>query len=570
MSPAGLPAEVFGAPADRLAALGACHRNVIDATHHGTQATLQLLAGLAEEQGRIRHAWDVTARSDDTSSVNAQAVGLAETTFAACPEFDVVEVITVTPTGERLMQNGFEPGYKRLERARMHRSAQVRVNVGVSAALSRHTAANSWSTLARQRAATALEVADLLAAAPRRLAAHDNPNRRDAWVRRLKAVAEQCAALPSIPQVTAFDPSQNAVQADAAAHDEDSLSKLLGNFVAHLQLLVPEAGGRLVPLGAAEQLNKTSRKLREAMDDGNVLTVAGEAETYEEIDARSRRVAAVLACTDIEPSVARRIKGPPPAFDATVDALIDEVTQRQLEEQRAVLVSRFSQIPGVSIEWAPDEEAFSSALARQRWMVIVDVDDLDSGIAALEDWPDDIWPVAGPSVTLLAAHDGQLVPFAARLTRSLPAPWLPLGTDDVEELAASLSMSVITGSASEAVQAIVQQALETSWRLARAHLRFANWPVPRFNAASVVAELRTRVVAVVSDRPAEDLEQILTALIDDLDAETEGHNPGQLAASVLGPDFAGSPDAMTEPALAAFGIAVLLALDIDVQEAGRG
>ena len=119
------------------------------------------------------------------SPLNRRAVELATYVGESCPELEVVEVRTViadgSPLSIRAGDSPWEPGHKRLGRNARPRRSDVRVNVGIRAAITRQVSAFSWTELVRARERIADTVTGLVGAAPRRLSAHDNRRRRVEW-----------------------------------------------------------------------------------------------------------------------------------------------------------------------------------------------------------------------------------------------------------------------------------------------------------------------------------------------------------------------------------------------------
>ena len=135
--------------------------------------------------------------SQDPTSINAQAVFLAQRFFDACPEADLVAVEVVTPNliapidGSKTMRAGVLPRQVSVERS-------IAVQVAVSELLS----SERWTDRCRRQAVASAELVALLRDVPSRLSDRDNTRRRNDWIAQVENAAAAIAALPGLP----FDP----------------------------------------------------------------------------------------------------------------------------------------------------------------------------------------------------------------------------------------------------------------------------------------------------------------------------------------------------------------------------
>ena len=161
---------VFGRPQERLTRACHAHPNAISALliDDGGCATVELLADPREKHDVSRLPWDSETTQDLDDPVNRRAGELATYVGECCPELEVVEVRTViadgSPLSIRAGDSPWEPGHKRLDRNARPRRSDVRVNVGIRAAIARQVAAFSWTELVRSRERIAETVTGLRSA----------------------------------------------------------------------------------------------------------------------------------------------------------------------------------------------------------------------------------------------------------------------------------------------------------------------------------------------------------------------------------------------------------------------
>ena len=125
-----------------------------------------------------------------------------------------------------------------LAATRVREDSDVRVNVGIQAAITRQVSAYSWTELIRTRERIADTITGLVRSAPRRLSAHDHLKRRTEWTTMPWQGKERIGrAAGAHPWTENLEPGRPAASWDVAP-SEDKLTTSLSSIVTALQTLV--------------------------------------------------------------------------------------------------------------------------------------------------------------------------------------------------------------------------------------------------------------------------------------------------------------------------------------------
>ncbi len=558
-------AQAFGSVDERLYQAGRSSPSVVSAAlgeDDQPQATVELLAHPSVESESPRFAWDLERNSGDSNdATNRNAVDLATFVGECCPEIEVVEVVTILADGGRLRLGDLEPGYKRLAKDARPRRDLVRTNVGVQAAISRQAAAYSWTELVRLRTQIAMLVGGLTQEAPRRLGVNDNPRRRAEWLSELERVDQLLAVLPRPPAVSELDIGSVAASWDAE-REEEGLSAALRSVVGVLGMLVPRAGGRLVPAGAGGQARDAARKVRDALSESGALTTTEEREAYADLGDDLGRLGNLLAALAFDPTVSRGVKGSPDEFASILDRLIEEAAQNQLESERQDLEGAFRDVSDAVVIQMPDEDPFLTSVAGHQWLVTVPPEGWEAvlSVAAARESR-----VADVPISVVCDVDGTFVPIAARLSTMFPAGLLPLGPESVEHFASILDKRTVGGPALTLVGAVARELVLASWENARLRMRPSEWPTPEGDPHEHLTEARRR--AANSEPDERDVLGSLEDLVARVGIELEGGDGVPIAAELAGPELLGGAAVGEVHAMADVTQAVVLALDLELARA---
>ena len=557
---------VFGELGDRLLRAAGADPDIVSATlppEQGLEATVHLLANPTDDRQSPSFDWDFESRARDTGDVtNRVAVEVATFIGDCCPELETVEVVTVIADGSRLRLGDFEPGHKRLGRNARPSRELVRVNVGIQAAISRQAAAHSWTELLRLRSRAAVLLARLTREAPRRLSEHDNSRRRTEWLAQLEAVEGLLAQLPRPPVASELDMGTPAVTWDAQREDEP-VSAGLRRAAAVLRMLVPEAAGQLVAVGAGEQARQAAERVDAAAGDAIELTTAVERSALVDLAEHLRRLRNVLVALGFDSTVSSRLRGAPENFPAIVTAEVEDAAARQLAAERQVLEGAFGSVQGATVLQIPDRDAFLSSIAGHQWLITVPPEGWQevTGVAVnLER------PLVDVPVSIACEVADQLLPIAVRLSHSFGSNMLPVSPEVVSDFASMIGKETVSGPSLEHVSAVVRELSMASWEHSRLQLRPASWPHP---GGSPGTRLDTAYELIGGMEAAPDgLVGPLRSLLDRVSAEIAGTQHGPpVAAELSGVDVFDTADLAESHAITLVTSAVLAALDVELLRA---
>lgn len=468
----------FGDLPDRLQRAASSVPNVVFAslgTDEAPSACLRLLVAEDSDDAAPQLDWDLDRpRSGSSDAINSAAVDVATFVGECCPELEVVEVRTILADGTALKIGDFEPGYKRLARNGRPPRDVVRINVGIQAAIARQAAAYSWTELIRERERIAVTLAGLVEDAPRRVGYFDHQKRREQWISDLDEAVRALAELPRPPATAELDPVSAAARWDEQ-RDEDSMSGSLRSVADALRMLAPGPSGKVVHSGVGDSVRKAALKLEDALDEGDVLTTAVEREACRRLSNGLQLLRDVLAALSFDIELAKRVSGRPEDLGENLLCLVADAATRQLENELSELHDLFREVDGAFVFEVPDPVPFPSSVVGHQWLITVPPSSWDAIVqVAAERRPLDV----DVSISIACGHGGDLLPIAGRLSRSFDAGFVPLGADRIEELGASLGLSVVRGPTLDTFGAIVQELARASWEFARSELRPAHWSSP--------------------------------------------------------------------------------------------
>lgn len=132
----------------------------------------------------------------DPTSLNSQAVFLAQRLFDACPEADVVSVEVVVPA-----RGASAPidGKKRMRVGALPRRVATERSIALQIAVTELLSTERWTDRCRRQADASAQLMELLTALPARLSERDSSAGRRKWIEKVDSVAALVAQLPGPP-----------------------------------------------------------------------------------------------------------------------------------------------------------------------------------------------------------------------------------------------------------------------------------------------------------------------------------------------------------------------------------
>ena len=468
--------EGFGLSRERLARACQAHPNVTSLvlSDDGSCVTIGLLADPREEDGVSRLPWDSDATPGRDEPVNRRAVELATYVGECCPELEVVEVRTViadgSPLSIRAGGSPWEPGHKRLARNARPRRSDVRVNVGIRAAIARQVSAFSLTELVRARERIADTVTGLVDAAVRRLSAHDNRRRRVEWAASVEKATSELAELPAPPVDRNWEPDRSAAAWDVAP-SEDKLTNAIASILTALQALVARPPEGLEHTRLSALVGTALKQLRTARADCETLTTGREADMYERLEADVSRLRGLLVAISHDITVIGRIKAPPSQLGAVVDQVIDRSASTRLRVERLALEGVFSYVEGVFLQDVPEEDPFPSSVQGHGWIVGVPPMAWDEAMTAATRLDRS---VVGVSVTLVCVAGDLVLPIA------LGVPWsndgfMSVPPEEISRVALELNRRTVPSVTRRFFSDVLDDLVLASWKVARMRLRPREW-----------------------------------------------------------------------------------------------
>ena len=513
----------------------------------GTCATIELLSDPREEDDAPMLPWDSDTSRGQDDRVNRRAVELASYIGECCPELEVVEVRTVIADGSPLrIRTGatpWEPGHKRLGRDARRRRSDVRVNVGIKGAIARQVAAYSWTELVRARERLAAKAGRLVAAAGRRLSAHDNQRRRREWHASLREMIGELAELPAPPVDRNWEAGRAAASWDVAA-SEDKLTDAVRNIATALEALVARSPEELEHRRLAAQVGTALKQLRAAHGDASALRTGREAELYERLVADLERLRGLLAAISHDVGIIHKLKGPPNELPARIDEVIGRSAVARIRLERQALEGVFASIEGVFMEDLPDEVLWPSSIRGHRWIVGVPAGGWEQAVSASAGVERS---VVGVPVTLVCVVDDVVLPVGVGV------PWTgdgfsPVAPEEVAGIAAELGRRAVAAGSRRFFADVLDDLVLASWKAARERLRPAAWAFEESpTAGDHLERARQRIGETVRET---EVRVVLRRLCDRVAEEMGGGELRPVAAAVAVPRLlevgSGEGDEVTE------------------------
>ena len=556
--------DAFGHLRERLARVCQAHPNATSMllSDDGSSVTIGLLADPREEVEVSRLPWDSDPTQDRDEPVNRRAVELATYVGECCPELEVVEVRTVIADGSRLSiragDSPWEPGHKRLARNARPRRSDVRVNVGIRAAIARQASAFSWTELLRARERIADTVTGLVGAAVRRLSAHDNKGRRVEWAASVEKATGELAELPAPPVDRNWEPDRSAATWDVAP-SEDKLTNAISNILTALQALVARPPQDLEHTRLSALVGTALKTLRAARADSETLTTGHEADVYRRLEADVRRLRGLLASLSHDITIIGRIKAPPSQLAAVVDQVIDRSASTRIRVERLALEGVFSNVEGVFLQNVSEEDPFPSSIQGHRWIVGVPPIAWDEAMTAATRLDRS---VVGVAVTLVCVAGDLVLPIALGLSWSNDG-FMSVPPEEISQIAGKLNRRTVPSVTRRFFSDVLNGLVLASWKVARMRLRPREWafeenPTPQEHLGRARQRMHER-------RENTELVAILGALADRVEQEMRGDDLRPIAAAVAVPPLLDAQDGDSDDVMQLVQTGTLLAVDEELR-----
>ncbi|WP_157439380.1 hypothetical protein [Aeromicrobium sp. Root344] len=528
---AGQVEAILGTPASRATQVAKMDPNAIYVSYETATSTVSLRRLLPPNPtSPLELAWDASMEGSSADIINDSAVAAARNLAAACPEAEIVEVITLDASQRRVEIAGHEPGYKRMARDAFPDRVGVRRNVGFQAALRRSTAAQSWTSLVRAQITTAEMLTELAGSAVARLSPRDNANRRANWQSKLDALAVECANQLARPAATGVGLGVTHAGADAFDRKEDDTTRALLKATDALRGVL---GPRL--LVAAMSIRDAVVELGDARAESSPHFGALGAPISDELIENLAHIAALLATIHFDPSAASHIR----AGDllGSSNQIVSAVSQVKQGRQAQIIASITGEVPGAHVHRFEDPRSHSWALDNAGWLVITDAEHWPVLKAAMEAASkgerEDLGCRVVGAATTTEAGETYILPIAAVMSAESEPGSHDLLPEDIEEVAAAAGIATrLAGATTTRISRIVQSLVELSHDASRRRSRPPTWPPLIADSLPTLADIEAEGRATLSAFPPQ-VTSAFDLLLRQVAAEIEGSHDVVLASLFL-------------------------------------
>ena len=522
LSPAAGPflREWLGPPEERLHQLSDSNTSLLD-------WTIEWVGG----GDTLRVSVRVQSIDPGPTTDHERAVSMASTLRDLFPEAEAIDVTTVGLDGRELIAMGMPIGRISMERANITRHTAVSPIPLLLRAAERLRAQTFWTERLRLQARLASELIRLLTEMPGLLLnPHWNAGRERDWKATVEAFTNGVAQLPSVTT----DRSTKGAGATPEKVPDNAFQALhaAGSALGQVRDVMDQRSTNTT--GAAAQLREAARSWAAALEEGapslsgigesvpaSLLTLLDEAaDLLYALSARTALFRDVrLQAGETWVQAAQRITA------EVRDAVVDH--ERRAVDQMAALAPG----PGEVVRVSPRADDKRNLMS-DRWVILVSMDgggDWDYGAfmttATLSE--DDALRLAH-RVIALPTLGGATVEGTGVV---LGHPGLfPLALDDARGIAAELGRPVLEEGTIDTVDRALGTLLQISALLAA---------IPVVKDPRRAEERRAQAEALVPTAheligtlPSGDLQEVLTALAAEVDAEVSGTNSGALAGGL--------------------------------------
>ncbi|WP_155846905.1 hypothetical protein [Arthrobacter sp. 131MFCol6.1] len=513
----------------------------------GTMVTATVLCPDSAPDRSASLAWD-SGRRDPDDLVHGQAMRIAQRLADGCPEADVVEIRTLSPSGLPYVIADHEPGYKRLKREVFKRRESVRRAVSYQAAVRRLDASSSWTDLVREQVRISNELTRLLEESHNRLAVTDNAARRLEWTSSVAEVGRTIKALKARPVAVAVDPGLSHAQTDQDERSHDPVSRAFELIAGVLE----DLPGQRIPTGIALTIQKAHAAVEEAQREGLPTLGSLGSPLPPTLTVALLRLLNLQRAVAVSPAAARLIRASPESVDQAVSLAVEETRVRESDLLKEVLSGPYDYRPIRVLSSDPAANSVDGCDI----VVMADLSVLDDLAVDLQNAKRELRDGLTARVYVVATYEDKALPLAFQLTTHLAADLLPVPLETRISLFDAAGLIPQSAALAEDVAGLLQELAGRSYAAALRQMRNGAWPATPPKDDIDPAEYLTPDIPV--DHPIVDH---LVDLCTQVMAEEEGRLPAGQLASVLYQTLSGEqPDADQARLLHAVSMASILSL----------
>lgn len=480
--------DICGPVDERVRVVCAADKSVLTAFFDESAASVTITRLLPIDQDETVSSllpWD-TARPGKKDALGESTVACLNRIKDACPEIQRFRIKTVTAAGSPYKIQGFEPGFKDMQRSRFPDRTSVRQSVGFQAALRRLTSSETWTEviIAQVECAAALE--EVATELPLRFNPYDNDRRRIGWRGNLSTVRERLSGLRPPPLPRGMGSLESQAFDDQTDRVEDEATRVLRAAVEAIGNACRDDVGIKSPVAAAAALREAADNLDKAREStrtrfdgrGSVLPSA--------LSERMRASAGLLLALHLRPETIKQVRASDPI--ASAREIWDKVRCDEQERFAETLRELLQPIPEVECRLVSDPEPAAWALDSRSWVVLVPARALDKVLGLLEEIDHAIRPGPGSRILVMCVSDPidaakphgpegfssisgnpVLLGFGFQLSISVSSDALPVPLETVKRWSEVLDMRL--ASAVTSPLEVVKRLVERSHEIARLRMR---------------------------------------------------------------------------------------------------
>lgn len=483
----------------------------------GTVVSVRVLSPNSETNLSIAMDWD-PAQEASNDPVLDQAMRIARRIAEGCPEADVVEIRTLSPSGSPYIIGDHEPGYKRLKRSVFPKRETVRRSVSYQAALRRLDASSSWTDLLRAQVRIAGQLTKLIQHGCSRLSSADNTGRRREWTSSLGETVRAVALLKARPVAVAVDPDTSHAQTDQDERHHDPLTRVYEAVTNVLQDLPDQR----IPSGIALRIQEVVTSVEKAEHAGFPTLGSLGSPLPDALKTSLLKLLDLQRAVVAWPAAAQHIK----ARQGSVDEVIARVREDTRSRENTLLKTVLADCADYQIIRTRSGEPRANTVDGCDLVLVAELGRIDDLLVKLANAKDQLRDELTASVYVIATQGGMALPVVLRLTEYTSANFLPVAVEKRKSLFEAAGLVTAPEGFSKEVNGVLEEVGERSFLAALLHMRDKSWP-----SISPLETTRSHPAIALEDR--ERMGPLLN-LRDQVAAEEEGLlPPGQLAGALI-------------------------------------
>lgn len=513
----------------------------------GTTVTATVLCPDSASDHSPSMEWDIR-RKDPNDLVHGQAMRIAQRLADGCPEADVVEIRTLSPSGLPYVIADHEPGYKRLKREVFKRRESVRRAVSYQAALRRLDASSSWTDLVRGQVHIANDLIRLLGESHNRLAASDNSARQLEWTSAVAEVGRSIKALKARPVAVAVDPDVTHAQTDQDERSHDPVTRALELIAGVLE----DLPGQRFPSGIALNIQKALTAVEEAQREGLLTLGSLGSPLPQTLTGALLRLLNLQRAVAVSSAAVRLLRASPGSVERAVSQAIEETRNRESQLLKEVLSE--------SLDWGlirvPSSDPAANTVDGCDIVLMADVSVLDDLLGDLQTAKHRLRDELTARVYVVPTYEDNALPLAVQLTTHIAIDLLPMPPERRIPLFEAAGLVPEPTPLAEEVAAILQNLASRSYAAALRRMRHKSWAALPSTGDINPDDFFDR--GIPDGHPLADH---LVELCEQVEAEEEGLRPPGQLAGVLNQTLSGEqPDSHQTRLLHTVSMASLLSL----------